>query len=95
MGLWERIKAALGREAAEAKDLYDDTSRRLEADLDRRERELAETPQEKLERMTRELETQPDPFDDVKARLDRLREQPPPGQAAPDGGPPPPPTAPG
>ncbi len=84
MGLWDKIKAALGREAAEAKDLYDDSSRRLEADLDRRERELAETPQEKLERMTRELETQPDPFDEVRARLEQRRAQDPPA-----GGPPP------
>lgn len=73
MGLWERIRAALGREAAEAKDIYDGAAKRLEADLDRRERELAETPEEKLARMASELETQPDGFDEVRARLARMR----------------------
>lgn len=73
MGFWERLKAALGREADEARDIYADATRRAEADLDRRERELAETPQEKLERMARELETAPDPLDEVRARLDRMR----------------------
>lgn len=73
MGFWDKLKAALGREAAEAKDVYADATRRAEADLARRERELQETPQEKLERMARELEDGPDPFDEVKARLERMR----------------------
>ncbi len=74
MGFWDKVKAALGRESAEAKDIYRQAHDRLSSDLDRREAELAETPEEKLARMTKDLETAPDPFDEVRARLDELRD---------------------
>jgi hypothetical protein len=85
---WQRLRTALGREAAEAKDVYRQAEQRLDAELSRREAELAETPEQKLARMTEEIESGPDPFDEVRARLDRMRAagespaptEPPPGE---------------
>jgi len=70
---WDRLRAALGRERAEAADLVGDTRARLEADLARREAELTETPTEKLARLTDEIEHGPDPFDEVRARIEAMR----------------------
>ena len=84
MTWWDRLRAALGRERAEAADLVEDTRARLEADLARREAELAETPTEKLVRLTDELEHGPDPFDEVRARIEAMRTPEP--DAAGDGG---------
>ena len=49
MSWWERVRKALTREAAEANDLADEVQAKIEADLDRRERELRATPEERLQ----------------------------------------------
>jgi hypothetical protein len=93
MSWWRRLRAALGSEAAEARDVYHQAEQRLDADLSRREAELDETPEEKLARLQREIGANPDPFDEVRARLDRMQAAgeitdeagPPPGDAPPAG----------
>jgi hypothetical protein len=49
MSTWTRIRAALRREKRELDDVVGDATSRANAALDRRERELQATPQEKLD----------------------------------------------
>jgi hypothetical protein len=49
MGTWDRIKAALRREKRELDDVVEDATARGNAALDRRERELHASPEERLE----------------------------------------------
>jgi hypothetical protein len=48
MGTWERILAALRREKRDVAEAVDEFTERANADLDRRERELHATPEEKM-----------------------------------------------
>lgn len=48
MGTWDRILAALRREKRDVAEALDEFTDRANADLDRRERELHATPEEKL-----------------------------------------------
>jgi hypothetical protein len=45
---WDRIRAVLRREKRELDDIVDDAKERADAALDRRERDLQATPEEKL-----------------------------------------------
>ena len=47
-GFWDRVKKALKREAHDAKELMDETTERGNQAMDRRERELNATPEEKI-----------------------------------------------
>jgi hypothetical protein len=49
MSTWTRIRAALRREKRELDDVVGDATSKANAALDRRERELEATPQEKLD----------------------------------------------
>jgi hypothetical protein len=49
MSTWTRIRAALRREKRELDDVVGDATNKANAALDRRERELEATPQEKLD----------------------------------------------
>ena len=70
MSFLDKIKAFLTREGAEAKDMLDGASSRLDGALDAKERQAAESPVEKMERLQSEA-LESDPFDEVKARIDR------------------------
>ena len=48
MSTWDRIRAALRREKRDLDDAVNDATARGNATLDRKERELAATPEEKL-----------------------------------------------
>lgn len=48
MGTWDRILAALRREKRDVAEALDEFTDRANADLDRRERELHATPEEKV-----------------------------------------------
>lgn len=48
MGTWDRILAALRREKRDVAEALEDFTERANADLDRRERALHATPEEKL-----------------------------------------------
>lgn len=69
MGFFDSLKAWFSREAAEAKESASDLKTRLESDLDRRERELAATPEERMEMIADEIED--DPFAGVRAKIER------------------------
>ena len=48
MGVWDRIRAVLRREKRDLDEAVDDFTNSANAALDRRERELSATPEEKL-----------------------------------------------
>ena len=48
MTWWDRVVAALRREAADARETIEEAKARLDADLTRREHELNATPEERL-----------------------------------------------
>jgi hypothetical protein len=48
MGTWKRIRAALRREKRELDDVVGDATKRADAALSERERELTATPEERL-----------------------------------------------
>jgi hypothetical protein len=48
MGTWDRIRAALRREKRELDDVVGDATKRADAALSQRERDLTATPAEKL-----------------------------------------------
>lgn len=56
MGFLDSVKAWFQSEAAEARDLGQDTKGRLERELDRREADLALTPEERLEQLQSKIE---------------------------------------
>ena len=56
MGFLDSMKAWFQSEAAEARDLGHETKGRLERDLDRREADLALTPEERLEQLQSKIE---------------------------------------
>jgi hypothetical protein len=49
MGFWDQLRAVLRREKRDLDDAVDDLTVRGNAALDRREREMNATPEEKLE----------------------------------------------
>lgn len=56
MGFLDSVKAWFQNEAAEARDLGQETKGRLERELDRREADLARTPEERLEQLQSQIE---------------------------------------
>lgn len=71
MGFWQSVKAWLTTEAKEAKDVGDELQDRLSSDLDRRERELNETPEQAMERLQSKIDDQEDAFSAVADKIDR------------------------
>jgi len=71
MGAWERIKAALRREKRELDDAVEDMTARANAALDRRERELRATPEERLEIEQERGAAVDEEFDAVRRRIER------------------------
>lgn len=70
MGTWERIRAALRREKRELDDVVGDATRKANAALDQRERELEATPAEKLDlEQQRGAENDAD-FDALRKRIE-------------------------
>ena len=66
MGTWERIRAALRREKRDLEDL----EARANAALDRRERELNATPEEKLALEQQRAAEADAEFDAVRRRIE-------------------------
>lgn len=62
----DRVRAWLGQEKAE----LDDVRRGLEADLDRRERQLQETPEQRLSRLQGEMKANDDAFEEVRRKAE-------------------------
>lgn len=68
VGLFDSLKRALRREAADVKEAAGDLSDRLDADLTRRERDLQATPEERLQQVIGEIETSESDFDALRRR---------------------------
>jgi hypothetical protein len=73
MRFTERVLAWLRRERADASDLVRDTQRRLDDDLTRRERELAATPEERLELLQDQIDENDAELQAIRDRLERER----------------------
>jgi len=70
VGLWERIRAALLREKRDVAEAVDEFEERANLALDKRERELHATPEEKIE-MEQERGADIDAqFDEVRRRIE-------------------------
>lgn len=69
MGFFDSLRAWLSREATEARETAGEVKGRLESAMDRRERELTATPEERMEMIAEQIED--DPFADVRAKIER------------------------
>ena len=70
MGAWDRIRKALRREKRELDDIVGDATKRANAALDRRERELHATPEERLAMEQARGAEIDDEFDAVRKRIE-------------------------
>jgi len=70
MGTWDRLRSLLRREKRELDDVLHDAEVRANAALDRRERELAATPEEKLAMEQERAEALDAEFDAVRRRIE-------------------------
>lgn len=68
MGWQERLKAMLGREVDDAREWADEVGSSADAELSRRERELAMTPEERLQQSIQANEDD-DPLAAVRDRI--------------------------
>lgn len=64
------LPTILRREAVEARDAIDDLERRLDADLQRRERDLAASPEERLRAQLDEITKSDDDFQVLRERIE-------------------------
>lgn len=69
MGFLDSVKSWFSREAADVKASVDDLEQRFDADLDRKERELAATPEEKIEMLQADTSSD-DLLAEVQAKID-------------------------
>ena len=69
MSPFEQIRLWLRRGKADAGKAWRETETRLDADLSAKERQLTETPEQGLARTQAEIETEADPFDEVRRRI--------------------------
>lgn len=69
MSFWQSLKTWLQTEASDLKESTDRAKSRLEADLNRRERLLDETPEEALERLQGEIDDSGSSLDDIGDRI--------------------------
>jgi len=70
MSWFDRLRAALRREAADVRESWDEATAKADDALTRRERELEATPEERLAALQAEIEADPDPFAEVRAKLE-------------------------
>jgi hypothetical protein len=70
MGFWERLRRAVRREASDVQESVDDALGRANAALDRRERELTGSPEERLRLQEQRVSESDANFDEVRRRID-------------------------
>jgi hypothetical protein len=70
MSVWHRIQAALRREKRDLDEVIDDVTERGNAALDKRERELHATPEEKITIEQERAEELDAEFDAVRRRIE-------------------------
>lgn len=69
MGFLDRLKAVLGREAADLADAKRNAEARIDADLSRREARLNETPEQAMERIQAEMAANDDSLQAIRDRV--------------------------
>lgn len=67
---WDRLRRALGREKKELDDVVEDATRRGNETLDRKERELHATPEERLRLEQERAKQADDEFDALRRRIE-------------------------
>ena len=70
MGFLDSVTSWFKREAAEVKDSVGDLENRLDADLSRKEREFAATPEEKMDMLSEKIEAEDDAFAAIQDKID-------------------------
>lgn len=70
MPWWEKVTKFLKGEAEEARDLGRDLEEKISADLDRREREMKATPEERLDMVVEDAAQVDTAFDEVARRIE-------------------------
>ena len=86
MRLADQLRRWLRREGAEVAEAWEETRQRGEADLDRRERELHETPEEGVARVEGDIRANDEAFDELRRKLGSSGGGPAPGSdVGPDG----------
>lgn len=71
MSVWDKIQSVLRREKRDLDDAVDDLTERGNAALDRRERELHATPEERIAIEQEKAEELDAEFDAVRERIER------------------------
>lgn len=69
--VWHRLRVLLGREARDIEDAIDDATERGNEALDRRERELEASPEERLAIERERAEAQDDEYENLRRRIER------------------------
>jgi hypothetical protein len=69
MRLHDQLRRWLRRESADVREAWDDARRRGEADLDRRERQLHETPEEGVARIQEDIRAHDESFEELRRKL--------------------------
>ena len=70
MAFWDRVRQLLRREQNELKDAVRDFESRADAALDKRERELHASPEEKLELQQERAREADEEFEAVRRRIE-------------------------
>ena len=71
MTWWDKVRAALKREAADARETAQELQRKLDEGLTRRERELAATPEERLRLEQERIAESDAAFEALKRDIER------------------------
>ena len=69
MSVWAKIRAALRREAKDAREVAEDLEEKLDVELSRRERELDASPEERMQMSLDEIATSDEAFEQLKGEL--------------------------
>lgn len=67
---WDRLRRALGREKKELDDIVEDATRRGNEALDRKERELGASPEERLRIEQERAQQADDEYDALRRRIE-------------------------
>ena len=70
MSIWDRLRSLLGQEAREVEDAIEDATARGNEALDRHERELAATPEERLAIERERAEAQDDEYEALRRKIE-------------------------
>ena len=69
MSLWNRIVAIFKREAADVREGLSKAGATLDAELERKQRELDAEPHERVDMILEDIEAADSEFDELEARL--------------------------